>query len=1040
MLPLLWLNQAGLPVRSFGPVYALTIIIAAAVRIYRVRIVFPLRQITPFLGVLALAFLAAGYPMLRYGFDWAGYCNEDMANYVLHASNLVNHGYYSLPDSAQLLSGREISLHYWFFYTLGGARCGSELMLALVMSCTRMSGLQIFMPVIMAMHLALIAATGALIYRRRAYRQSAIVVCLWLAVSAQNTLGAMYQLIAQVYGLSLLIAFCVLTLRPYGEQSRRSKTRLVVLTALVSAAIAIVYPEVAPFAVLSFLVYHGILLLQRRESLRHLASFTLFLAGASAVLLNLFLPSALAFLTTQATSGLRSTEVSRILFPYFLLPSGLAHLWGFIPIGSDVTPAWVNAPILDGAILLLLCSAGAARQAWRGQPAAVVCSVMLALGIRLFAGRMDFGLFKLAMFIQPFLIGSTVLALGVADPQVRGRGRILKFILIAAIALLGIPGQFAYVQRSTGEPRVGVGLIEIPNASGHRLLTDLKSLPAAAHGTPFVSDAFNAVLAKFEAVSINPSPVRFPSDDYFSRAASPSDWSAPVMSLDSVLNPAIGAQAPELSAKARHAYTSATFDMKDPARPVNHLRLAPLPSGTFTLAASGFSQGIYNRRHLNPASQHEVAATESARVRNHLIFVASYLGQTYYAPGSERSAGRVAAYQLEKDFFYPAGGMAAIGRDLLFNIVNPTPRLRLVVEYTATLNADSRNEVPPAAVVGEQRWPFSFAGRGSARLISPPIEPQWIEGRPFVAIDMGATGKPFPDRRRGLMRAYGRDVAVDPRSVIGFARDISALSEQEFASMHPPLAVHEFPAGLANKDLEYSGVYEDGWVAERSFWRLQQPASAKFVLRCMVPQIRGAAASSSVRVLRDGEEIAAKQLNIGDNEIVVGSLAGAGPKRIDLIFDRAGPLSDADLRPASALIHSVGFEELPPTDIAASPVQLRENWYPFEHFGGQYFRWVNTDACVAIAATRPARGTLSVDVEAGPGVGSKAFRMRVSGAALRTLESPGARSQLSIPLTLKTGENKVCMSPEGGGTRIASDPRILNFRVFKIEWKAETAK
>ena len=47
----------------------------------------PFRRLAPFAAVLLLAALANGYPMIRFGFNWISYGDDDMTNYLLAANS-----------------------------------------------------------------------------------------------------------------------------------------------------------------------------------------------------------------------------------------------------------------------------------------------------------------------------------------------------------------------------------------------------------------------------------------------------------------------------------------------------------------------------------------------------------------------------------------------------------------------------------------------------------------------------------------------------------------------------------------------------------------------------------------------------------------------------------------------------------------------------------------------------------------------------------------------------------------------------------------
>src|SRR5215831_155052 len=103
---------------------------------------------------------------------------------------------------------------------------------------------------------------------------------------------------------------------------------------------------------------------------------------------------------------------------------------------------------------------------------------------------------------------------------------------------------------------------------------------------------------------------------------------------------------------------------------------------------------------------------------------------------------------------------------------------------------------------------------------------------------MGVEGTRFPEPRRGLMKLYGTDVSTDRRSLVGFLRDISLVSEEQYAAFKPPSEIAVFAYNRNdlrdNPELEYSGIYEDGWVSEHSFCRLSQPAGSSGALHAVV--------------------------------------------------------------------------------------------------------------------------------------------------------------------------------------------------------------
>jgi hypothetical protein len=419
LLPLLWLSRLGLPVRHFGLLLGLALLILAVCLLRRSRAVVPLRRFIPFVGVFLLALFLTGRPMLEFGFAWVSYANDDMINYVLSAQRFLEHGFLDMPDAEAIQGNRDMTLVFWLAHVIAGVRAGSELLLAWAMSLSGLNGPQTFMPVILALYLALVSVSGALVCTSGSRRTAALLTCLATACSALTTMGTLYQLIGQVFGLVLLSAAAVLLLRLRFPAGRSALWREALTAALVLAGLIFAYPETLPFLGLAFTLLLLVGACRRTLPLGRALQFFGATGLGTALLVNQPGILTLDFLASQASVGTQGADLNYPLFPYFLVPAGLANLWGFLPVASSVPEPWLSLAILAGALLLLAATVAAGWYAWQAEPVALVGCSFLTFVPYSFLSHLDFALFKLAMYGQPFLLGVLVLACGGLTSRLR---------------------------------------------------------------------------------------------------------------------------------------------------------------------------------------------------------------------------------------------------------------------------------------------------------------------------------------------------------------------------------------------------------------------------------------------------------------------------------------------------------------------------------------------------------------------------------------------------------------------------------------------
>ena len=79
----------------------------------------------------------------------------------------------------------------------------------------------------------------------------------------------------------------------------------------------------------------------------------------------------------------------------------------------------------------------------------------------------------------------------------------------------------------------------------------------------------------------------------------------------------------------------------------------------------------------------------------------------------------------------------------------------------------------------------------------------------------------FDHRLRNVAIIFEHEIDLDDRRLVGFMRDASVITEQQYLALPRPTKINDFPGDLARyPGLEYSGLFEDGWVAEDAFFKL----------------------------------------------------------------------------------------------------------------------------------------------------------------------------------------------------------------------------
>ena len=961
------LNVWGIPVRVAGPWLTLGLFVAAVgVFIWR-RPKLPWRQLAPFFGIVCLYLLYVGWPAVRFGFNWISYGNDDMANYCLAAERFLNHGYYDLPLQTDL-EGRDYTQHYWFMHGLQQIRPGSELAVAWVSSLTGLKAHQTFMPTILMLSMLQIFALGAVSIFKGRYRKITLVAFFLFATSPLFGLGTLYQLIAQVGGIAILLAAASVLFA-----TRYLTWRKLTLGGLITGCLAIYYPEVAPFVALGI----SLCALRLRYTDRpKFNGYALYIGGVAVLTFLLIATNTYQFINTLVMQSVGSAGLGAmaeindqsgglVLFPWTLVPSFVPMLFGLHAFGVVGVDPSISLLIAIAFGLLVFMVIRAWKNFREGAPAGYLGVLMLGLGFYLFNKGQDFGLFKLAMFAQPVI--TLFLAQGFAYFLFGASAKHRRWAAIALVVFFArtVFPHFYYTYASLGT--YGGGLTEVVGASRLGVsFTPPKDLKFDA----IESDINNVVTAKMLAQYTQGIDTRFLSRSYMDNIAN-----IAVLKFLRTPDPDLGPQARIIEKLSLLRFLLPQEIMTGDVPDYKVMSIQKLDNNWTETSSRNLSYQdrllVSVRRdldHFNKANPGTGWVTQNmfqykleSQVKDHLVFIHSELSPHYYSSARFKAA----FFQREPEpithgdvYFHGSG------RYNLFNIIHPSPNLRLIVDFSRTSLGKGRSKLPSKAiVVGEKDYPLPFVGHGSARVVSPPIKPEYFEQNAYITLDFGEIPRPIDKDKTGLMRLWGVKFNLDDRRLVGFMRDASVITEEQYLALPRPSKIGDFPNDLSRyPGLEYSGLFEDGWVAEDAFFKLG-PSHAGQILTFKgfipdTPKFRQQGVDVTVSINEKPTEI----VNLKSGEFTLTRLIKEATQitSIALHFSDAQVYGSEDPRPVSAFVREIAIGDLP--DLTAFRKLTNQKGDKFDLTGVDEDGWIARQATLNAPAF-DAFKVLKIDLE-----------------------------------------------------------------------------
>lgn len=862
LVPLFIVSNAGVPMRTGArPIVFVLLATAVGVLAWR-RPHLPL-AITPVL-ILCLVDLAfVGRPMFTFGLAWIANANGDMAYYVLSATQLLGNGLGAAVDHQSLASHRDFATSAQALQ-LTGLRPGAQLNLAGVSAVLGRSPLVLFMPTIFALNMVGICAVGSLALQASRRWWAASVAAALLVASPMAGYGVLQQLMPQIWGLALAVALLSWLMRPAVHQRPGPQPAELAVISILAAAFFLVYVELAIPITAAYGVYVAFLIATRHVSMRALAILWAAPLAAVAIVVNTFLSRELNYVRAAVQFGVGSSHDDVRLFGYALVPSALPGATGLQELFARPTSPHMEISIVVAIGLFLGVLVICVIAASKGGAAATVLVTDLVIGVLLARNSNAFGLFKMYMYIQPFIAA----ALGAWIANLKGRVvLVVASMVLVAVVGIQISTLSTYIQRSR-DPS------DLRHASEQDLIPTFNRFVSAA-SNPVVSVTDNLVLAQLQGASSGDKPLYFIGRNVFGLPWTDSSFTV----------------------ASSEGNTKAIFG-HDPD--VSRL----VSTGRCTLSLPTGTQVVLNRRML-PEGSPDLALLPCSTTTNALAFVVSTIGEPATLPVNLEA---VSFWQLEDDPAFPGHTFAGFGRYALFQIFGSTPTVRVVLSLsTSSLQRpDETFELPPAVMAGAEHVSFPIVGSGSARVISPPLQPKVIDGQPYVLLDMGENGELPVVPRPGLTGLWSKSVALDPRTLTSYVRDVSLVSEAEYRRIRTPVAIREIPADLANPNLEYSGIFEDGWIGRDAYVRLAGGPVARLVVRASVLPRDG---GQQLRVVVNGEVISSRTVMPGLMRLNLPLRASRARRDVHLEWAGTTPLEAPDRRSAAAHLEFLGITE-----------------------------------------------------------------------------------------------------------------------------------
>lgn len=900
IVALFTLSRLGFPIKVVAlPLFCVEILLASYF-LFKQNKILKRRAFSWFCFFIVIATIPFAWPLLKFGFDWLAFVNGDMSYYSLSSSRFLDFGYAELPVSGNIYDDSNHSLSYWFFPNVLGHRSGADLLLAQIICVSRLTAHQVFMPLIIACHVCVASSAAALTLQGSRKWSAALWVMVLVALSPLLTLEVTMQLLAQSIGLVLLTSVCVSYVK--GMEASRPRAWAGV-TILLFSGLTIAYSELAPFLGLFVLNAEATRWKQWVDAKKRkvFLQTIVIIAMGVILLLNTYIFDAVHFVMLAMGGSFKSAAMTiqgggLSLFPHFFVPSSGALLWGWIPLSAPAN----SLVIMLGLIASVLFVGVAFVASIRGMPSAQMSMVMLTVAVSMYIGGNGFGLFKIAMFLQPFMLATCVVSAILYLTR-----HIVQRLSLALLGLSFIPAQLVNIARVSGD----IGQSRVPYASTARFGEQLRELSGTAR-----------LIKNVKIYSDTPLRELFLLQSYyfkgivFSAASLPStrDFLAQKIAGISIQNSIVETVRDNVDSCEFYFDSSRTLE---PAT-FNASGYDDLMTDTLLTSSKEFSS--FNR--FSQPSGRKFYLQPTRDLKNYFVFRQTSFG-TSYVGKSGLAVGRVTLWGIESDPLFVGQTMASVGRYHLYEVLGSEENSRLLLSLSASMNRNDDFRLPAVKAVGSTDSFLPLIGRGSARVVSSPINPQKINGSDYLGIDFGREGSFLDPERTGTMGWFGNDIKLDIRKTVAFARDISYITPDQYSVFKRPLMLQSFPAALEDPGLEYSGIFEDAWISDAAYVILKAPhkdGQGVLYLSGLIPDIGGAPFSTTLTIKVNEQVVYTGLHTKGDLKILIPIAEIIGDSenvKIQVESSALQCLPGGDDRPVSLHLNEIGFINSEPEEL-----------------------------------------------------------------------------------------------------------------------------